>query len=73
MLVADGFNKLPKEFLEKMGQFRLFNVDMCKHTVAEYVDGDHKIKEFNKTKTKIATDQEVILDLTYLAQKSRKR
>lgn len=45
--------------MDKMIEYRLFDVEMCHNTVCKYEDKEHRTKTFNKQKAFIATSEEV--------------
>ena len=59
MLICDGIDKLPGEFVEKLIQFGLFDSELCAHTVAKYENREHVKKKFVKDKAPIASMADV--------------
>lgn len=61
--MADGISKLPKDLIDKMIQYGLFNVEMWQNVVAKSEAGgrEHLPKKFDKKKARIATEREVSL------------
>jgi hypothetical protein len=57
----DGIDKLPRDFVDKMIEFGLFDAKMCAHTVAKYETRNHIKKTFVKDRAPIATHAEVRL------------
>ena len=58
-LSIDGIGKLPEEFVDKLIQYGMFDVEMCHNVVAKYEDKEHSMKSFKKTATAIASRDQV--------------
>jgi hypothetical protein len=52
---------LPRDFVDKLIEFGLFDAKMCAHTVAKYETRNHVKKTFVKDRAPIATHAEVRL------------
>jgi hypothetical protein len=59
VLICDGIDKLPGEFVEKLMQFGLFDPEVCAHTVAKYENREHVKKKFVKDKAPIASMSDI--------------